>query len=82
MKLERGRIQDLANQSQISVGRKLDWANSKLYTVATISNPSDSKVIVLVIFFHKVGQPSRSRSLCQKSWYSIEGLATRNAHVK
>ena len=50
MKLERGRIQDLANQSQISVGRKLDWANSKLYTVATISNPSDSKVIVLVIF--------------------------------
>ena len=33
-------------------------------------------------FFFKVGQPARSRSIHQKSWYSAEGLATRNAHVK
>ena len=32
-KLDRGRIQDWANQSQISIRRKKDWANSKLYTV-------------------------------------------------
>ena len=35
----------------------------------------------MTIFF-KVGQPTRSRSLGQKSWYRIEGLATRNVHVK
>ena len=33
-------------------------------------------------FFLKVGQPTRSRSLGQKSWYRIKGLATRNVHVK
>ena len=32
-KLESGRIRDLANQFQNSIGRKLDLANSKLYTV-------------------------------------------------
>ena len=32
-KLEHGRIKDWVNQSQISKGRKWDWANSKLYTV-------------------------------------------------
>ena len=47
-------------------------------TVATISNPSDSKGQ----FFMKVGQPSRSRSLGQKFWYPGEGLVTRNVHVK
>ena len=45
--------------------------------IATISNPSHSKVIVQDSFFL-----SRSRSIGKKSWYSIEGLATRNAHVK
>ena len=32
--------------------------------------------------YFKVGQPARSMSIRQKSWYSIEGLVTRNAHVK
>ena len=48
--------------------------------IATISNPSDSKISPG--HFLKIGQTSRSRSLRQKSWYSIEGLATRNAHIK
>ena len=50
--------------------------------IATISNPTDSKVIVQDNFFYKEGQPGRSRSLGQKSWQGIEGLATKNAHVK
>ena len=34
-KLESGQIQALLNQSQISIGQKEDWANSKLYTVVS-----------------------------------------------
>ena len=31
--MARGRILDWSNQFQIFIGRKKDWANSKLYTI-------------------------------------------------
>ena len=32
--------------------------------------------------FSKVGQTSRSRSQCQKLWYHVKGLVTRNTYVQ
>ena len=37
---------------------------------------------VQIKVFHIIKSKSRSRSLCQKFWYQLKGLVTRNVHMK